>query len=62
MQRELKPCPFCGGKAFLWTWNGGARVDCENWRGAYPEHYIGVGGKTADEAVEAWNKRVSNTN
>jgi len=25
---ELKPCPFCGGKALLQVWNKGIRVIC----------------------------------
>lgn len=58
---ELKPCPFCGGKAKAWEWNGGARVDCENWKtGAGDEivHFVGVGAKTLEDAVALWNGRV----
>lgn len=56
---ELKPCPFCGGKAFAWEWNGGARIDCENWtkKTKGRVHYVGVGASTMDEAVELWNNR-----
>ena len=55
---ELKPCPFCGGKAYAWEWNGGARIDCENWRGTDgKEHFVGIGAKTMKEAIEIWNRR-----
>ena len=58
---ELKPCPFCGGKPRAWSWNGGARIDCENWKGSDPGvHYVGVGARTMDEAVKLWNRRVDN--
>ena len=51
---ELKSCPFCGAKANMWSWNGGTRIDCSNW---CPTHYVGVEGKTAEEAIKAWNRR-----
>ena len=51
---ELKPCPFCGAKANMWSWNGGTRIDCSNWCST---HYIGLEGKTVEEATEAWNRR-----
>lgn len=57
---ELLPCPFCGGKARFWQWNGGARVDCSRWYGTDGnEHYVGVGGKTAQEAIANWNRRTN---
>ena len=60
---KLKPCPFCGGKALMWSWNGGTRIDCENWSGKDERtHYVGVGERTEAEAIEAWNRRASNDN
>lgn len=54
-EEKLKPCPFCGGKAYAnetdWKgwWHGW--VICEKC-GAKIEK------QTKDEAIEAWNKRV----
>lgn len=53
---DLKPCPFCGSKAFLWQWNGGTAIQCEKFNSTY--HVIQVQGKTEKEAVENWNNRV----
>lgn len=49
---ELKPCPFCGGKAHIMR--GGhwiACEDCQSESGYY---------STKEEAIEAWNRRVDN--
>lgn len=54
IRADLKPCPFCGGKANMWSWNGGTRIDCENWR---KNHFVGVEGNTEEEAIALWNAR-----
>lgn len=57
---DPKPCPFCGAPAFIWQWNGGARVDCSKWSSDAPAvnvHFVGIGAKTRDEAVKIWNTR-----
>lgn len=56
---ELKPCPFCGGVAMLYTrkkFKNPFRIRCSN---------IDCGCRTAnwnavEEAVKAWNRRASN--
>ena len=56
MSEELKPCPFCGGKAEILNYSENAwLVYCrmcdgmvERWR------------KTKKEAIEQWNRRVNN--
>jgi Lar family restriction alleviation protein len=53
---ELKPCPFCGGKAetydyYFNEWYIGC-VECSCDLGVFD---------TKEEAIEAWNKRVPPT-
>ena len=55
MNEELKPCPFCGSKAFLWSWNGGTGVQCSNFDSF--RHIVQVCAKTREEAIEEWNRR-----
>lgn len=55
---KLKPCPFCGSPARLWKWDGGTRIDCSNWRaGDVDVHYVAIGARTKEEAVNLWNRR-----
>ena len=57
---KLKPCPFCGAPANKWSWNGGTRIDCSAWDSSDKHtHYVGVGAKTEQEAIEAWNRRAT---
>lgn len=59
MSNELKPCPFCGGRAYLSErMNGGYYVECESIGGCLAES-----GKydTKGQAIEAWNRRVVDT-
>lgn len=57
---ELKPCPFCGGKAFL------AEYDYKFDTGYVPTYGVECTGcnaaiydcDTEEEAAEAWNRRV----
>ena len=62
---ELKPCPFCGGKAFIETvephthtlaafmpyYGGGTFIECQKCSCA-------ISAETKEEAIEAWNRRV----
>lgn len=66
---ELKPCPFCGGEAyivevkphshiiatFMADYEGGAFVECSDCTCA-------IAADTKAEAIEAWNRRVNNEN
>lgn len=57
---ELKPCPFCGGKAELHSWHkpecmAKDEIRAEVWCNDCPATvgtYL-----TKEEAVEAWNRR-----
>jgi hypothetical protein len=56
--RELLPCPFCGGKAYLRQWSDAARVECtshgprSNDCGFTMRTYL-----NGAEAIAAWNRR-----
>lgn len=50
---ELKPCPFCGGKAIINWLAGNTCITCTGCMGAiFPASW-----QTKEEAVEAWNRR-----
>lgn len=50
-EEELKPCPFCGGKARAHDTIQWSLVSCD-------ECSAEIRGYTKDEAIEAWNRRV----
>ena len=61
---ELKPCPFCGGEAKIFTfYKGGLCVKCMN---CYNQTHVWIDECIADaqkksafeKAVAAWNRRV----
>ena len=56
MQKELKPCPFCGGnaKAEKETYGIWWRVKCQNCPCEVGRNWFG----TKAKVVEAWNRRV----
>ncbi len=54
---ELRPCPFCGGKAHLCKDQPGGRL----WHVSCGRCYVmTVNHGRQDAAVVAWNRRVSN--
>ena len=52
---ELKPCPFCGSKPFVWRTNHRTYIECPNLTAE--SHRIMMSGKSDEEAIEAWNRR-----
>ncbi len=65
MSEELKPCPFCGGKAVIEVielhrhiickmpvYKGGAFIECT-------ECGCAISGETETEATEKWNRRLN---
>ena len=59
MTEELKPCPFCGGEAYLHEFKSYVMpqsfwVMC-NQCGIGTKEFIGFNGKT--KAIKTWNKR-----
>lgn len=53
---ELKPCPFCGGKAEINIFLSNYCVTCTECLGCiFPAK-----GQKEKEAIEAWNRRTKN--
>lgn len=63
MTIELKPCPFCGHKAYLYV-NNGARVICSKC-GASSKILVDsmsadrVNGCAVKSVIDAWNRRAN---
>ena len=60
---QLKPCPFCGGKAYLYA-NDGVCVKCLNCAASSmisaDTVYVTENNKCAvDRVIEAWNRRAN---
>lgn len=58
---KLKPCPFCGGKAFVRYVMPCSTVQCEKCgasTGVFSDWYEEADGRK--EAIDAWNRRVNN--
>ncbi|HFD0468273.1 TPA: Lar family restriction alleviation protein [Yersinia enterocolitica] len=57
---ELKPCPFCGGKAHLLTSNGSFLVECSVCLTDFLNGPVGVGWyRSEKDAAADWNDRPS---
>ena len=59
---ELKPCPFCGGKASVKQVRGDTQrfyVDCDLSKGSCACIPSTWQYDTAEEAVEGWNRRAN---
>lgn len=63
MSEELKPCPFCGGKAVVHV-NDGVRVICRECETASKCLIDGYSqgrpdGSAIKSVIKAWNRRVN---
>lgn len=58
---ELKPCPFCGGRASVSFLYNTALITCDRCGATAKQigNQFGVGAKEIAKAREAWNRRVS---
>lgn len=57
---ELKPCPFCGGKAHLLTSNGSFLVECPLCLTDFLNGPVGIGWyRSEKDAAADWNDRPS---
>lgn len=61
---KLKPCPFCGGKAFIENGYVGIDkvvfVECDECKVRMPNVYVRATYCANDKAAEVWNRRVEN--
>ena len=55
MSNDLKPCPFCGGKAEMYRLADGCGVQCANRACGVVAHIVPC--DTEEEAVAVWNQR-----
>lgn len=54
---ELKPCPFCGGKAVMISYSEFAFIQCENCECRTPRIDANAQFCAKDRAIELWNRR-----
>ena len=58
--KELKPCPFCGGEAEIGISLGNTYVICKYCCAATRQITIKANNRAVDKAVEFWNRRANN--
>lgn len=60
MEKELKPCPFCGADAHIHKcYSGSYTVSCTRWHSKHEKEICGasIDAPTRERAVKAWNRR-----
>ena len=66
MMTELKPCPFCGGKAMLDHSISGLNttsfIRCNGCYVSTKRFVISTRASSDMEAIEAWNRRITDAN
>lgn len=57
---ELKPCPFCGGEAYICETLGVWHIDCHHTKKCKirPSTFL-LGDSTMFKQIKAWNRRVT---
>ena len=62
-QPDLKPCPFCGGEAYVADLRYGQYVTCHHTDECHirPDSHPFSGAKI-EEQIKAWNRRVADEN
>lgn len=60
MNYELKPCPFCGGKAYIDTF-GGWHIDAFHKKDCIvePNTYLRTHENNIKQQIKAWNRRAN---
>ena len=56
-EKDLLPCPFCGGKAFMWMTNHILTIECENYH--VDKHRVMFSGQFGGDVIAAWNRRAT---
>ena len=55
--KVLLPCPFCGGKAYMWTCNDTLTIECEHYHA--DNHRVMMSGHYGGDIIDAWNRRAT---
>ena len=56
---DLKPCPFCGGKAYTSKWYYGWSVYAWHEDDCFLTEAITTSYEVETEAIDAWNRRAN---